>query len=180
MFMVSNVSDPSTSYLEEIAQGSVRMGQMEWCHKKIGVYFNPLFCTDFTEFYLCPKDCIHPYWEIWSLHLSCENLRKAELVFPFSVNSKLVFRCTSRDEKRETLNVIPVHVRQKNASVDTLQVVSFHQILAQLTNTRASIQYNDMILSFDADTGGVSSENDGMQPRGSYRSTDSPKSDKDI
>src|SRR5713101_2021111 len=138
------------------------MGQTEWCHKEIGLYFDPLFCTDFTEFYLCPKDCIHTYWEIRSLHLSCENLRKAKLIFPFSVNSKLVFLGTGRDEKREPLNVIPVHVGQKNAPVDTLQAVSFHQILPQFTNTRASIQYDDMILSFDTDTGGISSENDGM------------------
>jgi len=74
MFVVSNVSNPFTFYLQEIAQGSIRMGQTEWCHKELGVYFDPLSCTDFTEFYLCPKDGIHTYWEIRSLHLSYENL----------------------------------------------------------------------------------------------------------
>jgi hypothetical protein len=58
--------------------------------------------------------------------------------------------------------MIPMHVGQKNAPVDTLQAVSFHKILPQFTNTRASIQYDYMILSFDTDTGGIASENDGM------------------
>src|SRR6266446_6086173 len=102
------------------------------------------------------------------------------LVFSFAVNSKLVFRRTNRNKKRQTLNMIPVHVRQKNASVNMLQVGSFQEMLSQLTQTRAGIQYDNMTLSFDTYTGGVAPENDGMKPRGGYRSTDSPKSDKNM
>src|SRR2546430_11711480 len=74
MLMVSNIRDPSPSELQEIPQGSVRLGQPKWRHKNTRVQFDALLCLNFVEFYLGAKDRIHIYREIRSLHLAGENL----------------------------------------------------------------------------------------------------------
>src|SRR6266404_6114632 len=111
MFMVSDVGNPSIGYVQKIAQGSIWMSQTERRHKEIGVYGDRMARFNFTEGCLCLKHGLHGHWKIWTLHLFCENLLKTQLLFPLSVDSKLIVLDAGWGKKRETLDVIPMHVR---------------------------------------------------------------------
>src|SRR5262249_10655080 len=130
MLVVGHVCNPSIAYMKQIAQGSIGMSQTERRHKKIRMNCDHVARFDFTEGCLCLKHGLHGHGKIWTPHLLCENLRKTKLLFPLSVDSKLVVLDAGRSNNRETLDVIPMHVRYQDTPADGLPRGFFHQILS--------------------------------------------------
>src|ERR1700730_17317867 len=98
-------------------------------------------------------------------HLALEDFAQPGVRAVITENGDLILVVVGRQEKRETLNVVPMNVCDQKAEVDRLRSKFFFQGQAECANSGAGIEHNNLAVGAELDTSGVAAIANGGSPR---------------
>src|SRR5439155_22680346 len=100
-----------------------------------------------------------------SCHLSFEDFAQTAAGTVVTKNLDLIFVVVRRYEKRESLNVVPMNVGNKQTEINRARSEFILQSKAELANSRSGVEHYELAVSANFDASGVAAVADSRRAR---------------
>src|SRR3984893_2573922 len=123
------------------------------------IHFLKLFDLNFT------RQLSHGDGKKWRFHLAGEDFTQARASAIITENLELIFPAVSRQEKGESLDVVPVGVRNKDRQSDRIRTELTLQRLAEKANSGDGVEDDDFAVGAHFNTTRVAAVTDRARAR---------------